>query len=515
MSAVTPVWELRNIVKRYPGVTANDRISLKLMPGQIHGLLGQNGCGKSTLIKILSGVEQPTAGEILKEGLRVRLATPTDARRAGIATVFQEFSLVPDLSVAENLFLGRAPTNSVGLIDWKAIGGECTRTLSELGLGEIKPHATLGSLSIAQQQLVEIAKAVSIRSSTLILDEPTAALSQKQIDRLHALLRHLKSRGCAILYVSHRLDEVVSLIDVATVLKDGQRVRAPGEVTIAVEPIITAMLGEAPRAHMRLGTHASNKPLLEAHGLANRAGLEEVSFVLHAGEILGIAGVMGSGRTSLMRILFGLEPCSAGSMRLSGEDYAPASAAEAIDRGVGFIPENRKSDGLFFNFDGSANATIAALHKITRRGFLSFSAERTAFCDLMGPLAIAPRAAEMTVARLSGGNQQKIILARWTFTNAEVLLLDEPIQGVDVGAKAAIYRHLRALTEQGKAIVLVSSDLEELLMMSDRVGILRSGVLRDIRTAGDFDEHSLSMAIAGPPRHVSGAGAAASAGDRA
>lgn len=497
-SKSTPLWELRDIVKQYPGVVANDRVSLKLMPGKIHGLLGENGCGKSTLIKILSGVEQPTAGEIFKDGQPIQLHSPVDARNAGIATVFQEFSLVPDLSVAENIFLGRAPTNRLGLMDWARIHAESLRTLAQLGLqGEIDPQATVRSLSVAQQQLVEIAKAVSTNAKTLILDEPTAALSLPEIARLHDLLRRLKAQDHAILYVSHRLDEVVSLIDVATVLKDGRRVRAPGEVEIAIEPIVAAMIGQDLAEHFPQGAHASETVLLDVQGIASDGFVKEASFQLHAGEILGIAGVMGSGRTSLLRTLFGLEAVSAGSIQLRNEVYNPNSPADAIDRGIAFIPENRKSDSLFFNLGGAENATMPSLARITRWGLLDFSAERAAFTTLMRDLAIHKRASLVKVGELSGGNQQKIVLARWIFGEAEVFLLDEPTQGIDVGAKASIYQLLRDMTRQGKAVVLVSSDLEELLAMSDRIAILRNGVMTQIQPTATFDEHTLSVAMAG------------------
>lgn len=495
-ACATPLWELRNIVKQYPGVMANDHICLTLMPGEIHGLLGENGCGKSTLIKILSGVDQPTSGEILREGHPTPLYSPTDARRAGIATVFQEFSLVPDLSVAENIFLGRAPTNRCGLVDWNKIHEGSLRTLTRLGLqGQIDLQATVRSLSVAQQQLVEIAKAVSTDAKTLILDEPTAALSLPEIACLHDLLRRLRSQGHAILYVSHRLDEVVSLIDVATVLKDGRRVKAPGEIEIAIAPIVTAMIGQDLSEHFPPGGFSSHDVLLEARDLASAGCLRDVSFRLHAGEILGIAGVMGSGRSGLLRTLFGLEPRSKGSLSLRAANYEPSSPTDAIHRGIAFIPENRKSDGLFFNFSGPENSTIASLDKITRLGLLNFDSEREAFSTLTSELQISKRAAQVKVGELSGGNQQKIILARWMFSGADIFLLDEPTQGIDVGAKASIYQLLRTLTQQGKGIVLVSSDLEELLALSDRIAILRGGVLEDIRSAAEFDEHRLSVAI--------------------
>lgn len=508
----TPLWELRNIVKRYPGVVANDQVSLRLMPGEIHGLLGENGCGKSTLIKILSGVEQPTEGQILKDGLPVRLRTPIDARNAGIATVFQEFSLVPELSVSENIFLGRSPINRYGLVDWKRIHEDSQRTLDQLGLRDrIDPGMTVGSLSVAQQQLVEIAKAISIDAKTLILDEPTAALSAAEISFLHDLLRRLRSERHAILYISHRLDEVVSLIDVATVLKDGRRVRAPGEGKIAVEPLVSAMIGHDIKDHFPPIADGSGQALLEVQNVANDRRLRNASFTLHAGEILGIAGLMGSGRSALLRTIFGLERMSSGEIRFRSNLYQPSSPIDATRRGIALIPENRKSHGLFFNFRGSENATIAALHRLTRFGLLDITAERDAFSTVITELNINKRASTIGVGDLSGGNQQKILLARWMFAEATIFLLDEPTQGIDIGAKIAVYQLLRKLTRENKAVILVSSDLEELLALSNRIAILSNGILTEAQPSSTFNPHLLSLAIASggtgacpapPPRHT-------------
>lgn len=494
-----PLWELRDITKRYPGVTANDGINLKLFSGEIHGLLGENGCGKSTLIKILSGVEQPTQGQIFRTGAPIVLRSPVEARVAGIATVFQEFSLVPELTVAENIFLGRAPLKKpLGLVDWRRMREEAARTLRTLGIEDgINPYARVRSLSVAQQQLVEIAKAVSTDAKTLILDEPTAALSVSEIERLHALLRRLKDSGHAVLYVSHRLDEVVSLIDVATILKDGKRVSAPGETAIAIKPIVAAMIGEDIREHYPPGSHATENTVFAGERLATANGVADASLSVRKGEILGIGGVMGSGRTSLLRAIFGLDALKSGAMQLRDRPYRPRDPGDAIERGVAFVPENRKSDGLFFNFSGPENSTIASLQKITRYGLLSANVERQAFAALTRQLAIHPRAGTVKVGSLSGGNQQKIVLARWMFRDAELFLLDEPTQGIDVGAKTATYGLMRELTQQGKAIILVSSDFGELLAMSDRIAVIRNGVVSETKPASHFDEHTLLAAAAG------------------
>lgn len=494
-----PLWELREITKRFPGVVANDRVTLRLFAGEIHGLLGENGCGKSTLIKILSGVLSPTDGHVLKDGNPITLRSPVEARAAGVATVYQEFSLVPDLTVSENIFLGRLPTRRLGgLLDRSEMNAKALRTLRLLGIdGEINPNDIVRSLSVAQQQLVEIAKAVSSEARTLILDEPTAALGQAEIVRLHDLIRRLKQTGHAILYVSHRLDEVVSLIDVATILKDGRRIRAPGQVEIALQPIIAAMIGEDITEHYPPRTHALGEPLFEADRVATSQGVVDASLVVHRGEIFGIGGVMGSGRTSLMRAIFGMDRITAGTMRLANKPYNPHSSTEAIAGGVALIPENRKSDGLFFNFGGAENATIAALDRITHNGILSSRAERNAFAGLMDKLAIHRQATAVKVGGLSGGNQQKIILSRWMFRDAELLLFDEPTQGIDVGAKATIYREMRALCASGKAIIFATSDFEELLGLSDRIAILRNGAITQVAETSSFDEYSLSAAAAG------------------
>jgi ribose transport system ATP-binding protein len=495
----TPLWELRDITKRYPGVTANDHVTLRLLPGQIHGLLGENGCGKSTLIKILSGVEAPTEGEILKDGRPIVLRSPFEARTAGIATVFQEFSLVPDLSVSENIFLGRLPTRGrARLLDRTGMDASALEVLRTLGIdGEIQPRAIVRALSVAQQQLVEIAKAVSAQTKTLILDEPTAALSHAEIARLHLLVRRLKENGHAILYVSHRLDEVISLIDVATILKDGRRVRGPGEVEISLKPIVLAMIGQDIAEHYPSRAHPIGEVIFQAKNVSTDHGVDNVSFSVRRGEIFGIAGVMGSCRTSVMRAIFGLDACTTGTMTLNNGSYKPRSTSDAIARGVALLPENRKTDGLFFNFDGPENATIASLDKITRNGLLDFRLEECAFAQLTTQLSIHSRASEVKVGGLSGGNQQKIVLSRWVFRDATLFLFDEPTQGIDVGAKAIIYQEMRKLGAAGKAIILVSSDFEELLALCDRIAILRNGAITEVRAAAQFDEYTLSTAAAG------------------
>ncbi len=492
-------WSLHNIVKRYPGVTANDNIGIDLRAGEIHGLLGENGCGKSTLIRILSGVERPDEGQIIKDGVPQSFASPQEARRAGIATVFQEFSLLPELSVAENIALGGEIVRTrLGLVDWRRTNARAAEVLTELGLSqEISPTVAVKNLSVAQQQLVEIAKAISARAETLILDEPTAALSESEILRLHELLRSLRAPGHSILYVSHRLDEVVRIVDVVTILKDGRRVSAPGETEVAIAPIVKAMIGADVEAFYPARSASAGDLVLSARGLGNGRHFTDVSFDLRRGQVLGIAGNMGSGRSSLLRTIFGVHSPDAGKIVLRGRTYRPNDTASAVKSGLALIPENRKTDGLFFNFSAPSNTTIAALHRITKGILLGRGVEKQAFSALAERLKLSRHAAMASVSSLSGGNQQKVVLSRWLFAQSEVFLLDEPTQGIDVGARKSMYDLLRKLTASGKAVMLVSSDFEELVAMSDTICVLRGGRLSSASPASNFTARSLAILASG------------------
>ncbi len=384
------------------------------------------------------------------------------------------------------------------MLDRSEMNAKALRTLRLLGIdGEINPNDIVRSLSVAQQQLVEIAKAVSSEARTLILDEPTAALGQAEIVRLHDLIRRLKQTGHAILYVSHRLDEVVSLIDVATILKDGRRIRAPGQVEIALQPIIAAMIGEDITEHYPPRTHALGEPLFEADRVATSQGVCRCLLGCASGRDIRNRRCHGLGQN-----LFDARDLRYGSHHrrnhASGQQALQSAFLDRSDRrGCCVDSENRKSDGLFFNFGGAENATIAALDRITHNGILSSRAERNAFAGLMDKLAIHRQATAVKVGGLSGGNQQKIILSRWMFRDAELLLFDEPTQGIDVGAKATIYREMRALCASGKAIIFATSDFEELLGLSDRIAILRNGAITQVAETSSFDEYSLSAAAAG------------------
>jgi ribose transport system ATP-binding protein len=475
------LWELRHIRKAFPGVVANDDVSLQLRAGEIHALLGENGSGKTTLIKTLCGAHQPDAGSILRDGRPVVIASPMHARELGVATVFQEFSLVPTLTVAENIHLGRWP-GARAWLDWRRMRHEARRAFAAMEI-EIDPDAIVGELSIPQQQLVEIAKAIALEASMIILDEPTAALGLAEIARLHALLRRLRAQGQSVLYVSHRLDEVTALVDVATVLRNGRIVSSAETTRIEIGAIVAAMVGGEVKEHYPKERNATAELLLEVEGLATANGVRKATFTVHRGEVLGLGGVLGSGRTAIARALFGLDQLTAGQIRLAGRELRARGPKDMIRAGLALLTEDRKADGLFVNFDTPRNITIANLGSIARGGRLDLAAEQRLSHDYVAKLQISPEAERKSVDFLSGGNQQKVIIARWLHADAEVFILDQPTQGIDIGAKVAVYRLINELTRAGKGVILISADDDELLAMSDRVALVRHGVVTRIEEA--------------------------------
>ncbi len=491
-----PLWELDNITKVYPGVRANDGISLRLYPGEIHGLLGANGSGKSTLIKILSGVHEPDSGSIRYLGKPVRLENPTAARSKGVATVFQEFSLVPSLTVAENIFLGHYPRRTAGLlVNWKLMRQKAVEVLGTLEI-EIDPDRMVGELSVAEQQMVEIAKGMQRDAKMLILDEPTAALGEHEIAALHALLRRMKQSGVAIVYISHRLDEVVGLVDTVTILKDGKVVSTAEESVLEVDAIVAKMVGRQVEQHYPKEHNCGDETLLDVRNISSDGGVRNVSFDVRRGEVMGLGGVIGSGRTEIARALFGLDRVYAGDIVVDGRKITLRSPVDAINAGIALLPENRKSDGLFFNFTAAPNISSASLKKLSRFGLLRERREDEVCRHYVDDLDISARAIHNTVMYLSGGNQQKVVIARWLLANSNVLILDEPTQGIDIAAKVAVYNLINQLTAAGRAVILISSDHNELIAMSDRIAIVRDGSIVEVRDAKDVDHTHLVQASA-------------------
>ncbi len=486
-----PVWELIGITKSFPGVKANDNVSLSIYTGEIHALLGPNGCGKTTLIKIFSGVYQPDVGTILSKGKPVKMDTPTVARSYGIATVFQEFSLVPSLTVKENIFLGRLPIRDKSrVVCWNTMRDEAARILDSLEI-EIDSDEEVGNLSVSGQQLVEIAKAFAADASMIILDEPTTALGTDEIANLHRLLRRMAQQGKSMLYVSHRLDEVVDLVNSVTILKDGQVVSTAEESEIELSYIVKKMVGEEVKDYYPKVVNKTDIPILEVRNICTENKVNNVSFSVHRGEVFGLGGVLGSGRTEIAQAIFGLDPLTTGSIRLNGQQVSFRSPQDAIRAGFAFLTESRKIDGLFFNFMGPPNISIANLLAVMKRGLLQPKKEEEVSLSYIEKLNISPESQTKLVGLLSGGNQQKVILSRWLFSQADIFILDEPTQGIDIGAKVALFHLINEITARNKGVIFITSDHDELLAMSDRIGIVRNGSIVKIAEAKELRHEDL------------------------
>lgn len=491
------LWIAQGFHKSFPGVQALDDVSLEIFPGEVHALVGENGSGKSTLVKCIAGVYPRDQGDLLHKGIPAVFHNPTEARLHGIATIYQEFSLVPTLSVAENIFLGNYRKKKfTGTIDWPVIREDTRKVLETLSL-TLDPDAIVNTLSAAEQQLVEIAKAISIDSSLLIMDEPTAALGLTETKHLMDLIRRLTAKGKAILYISHRLDEVFEIADRVTVLKDGRRVATAPISELKVGDVVRMMIGFDIVQHYPKERNVQERPCLEVEHLSTDHGVHDVSFTVNVGEVFGLGGMLGSGRTEIIRAIYGLDRITSGQIRMDGKEVNFRSPVAAISAGIGLIPENRKTDGSFFNFEGPKNITIARLKALLQGPWLSLSKERKIGATYIKKMNISQGAMERSVQNLSGGNQQKVIIARWLFSQARLLIMDEPTQGIDIGAKHEIYKVINELTANGISVLLISSDFPELLAMSDRVAVVRDGHILQITDGDRMSEYELIIHASG------------------
>jgi rhamnose transport system ATP-binding protein len=470
------ILELKNIRKSFSGVEVLHDVSFSLRPGEVHALLGENGAGKSTLVKIITGVHQPDHGEILLHDQPVHFSDARESRQAGIAAIYQELTLFPDLDVAENIFVGRQPLAAGRRVDWQKLYAEAGKLLESLGVKlDLKQKAR--TLSIAQQQMVEIARAFSIKAQILIMDEPTSSLTLHEVDDLFRLVRRLRAEGAAIIFISHRLEELFSLADRVTVLRDGSYVDTRTIKDVTRDDLIRMMVG-------RTITHLFPKQevdagdvVLKVENLTRAGSFYDVSFELRHGEIVGLAGLVGAGRTNVARALFGVEPATGGRIEVNEREVTITSPQQAIELGLAYVPEDRQLHGLIPAMHIVSNISLPTLNHHARLGWLQDKSERKSAYEAARQMEVRANNIWQQARELSGGNQQKVVLAKWLSTNPRILILDEPTRGIDVGTKAAVHAWMSKLAAEGMAILMISSELPEILGMSDRVLVMREGHL--------------------------------------
>ncbi|CVI60488.1 MULTISPECIES: sugar ABC transporter ATP-binding protein [Agrobacterium] len=493
---------LDNISKEFPGVKALSNVHFDLRAGEVHAVCGENGAGKSTLMKIVSGVYQPSDGTILHKGVKVQYASPLESEAAGIAIIHQELNLVPHLSVAENIYLAREPRRGF-LVDRKKLRLDAKRCLDRLGV-DIDPDQIVRGLSVAQCQMVEIAKALSLDAEVLIMDEPTSSLTEQETRLLFKVIRDLKASGVGIVYISHRLDEMAEIVDRVTVLRDGRYISTDDFASITVDDIVTRMVGRSLEDKFPERTSRPTEDVIfSVEGLTRSGVFHDVGFTLRRGEILGFAGLMGAGRTEVARAVFGADPLDAGRIVFNGRELSISSPQDAIEEGIAYLSEDRKSDGLAIKMSVAANTTLANLGEVSNRfGLIDFKKHDDVAKRYVDLLNIRTPSIGQTVRLLSGGNQQKIIIGKWLFRQSRVLFFDEPTRGIDVGAKFAIYKIMDELAAQGIGVILISSELPEILGLTDRIAVFHQGRITGVLETAKTNQEEIM-------RYASGYGRAA------
>lgn len=486
---------MRGIVKEFSGVRVLDGVSFQLSRGSVHALMGENGAGKSTLMKILCGIYPATEGEIFMDGKAAEIHSPIDAKRLGIAMIHQELSAFHELTVAANMFMNRE-YKRFGLLDEARMNRAAAEILADLNIN-IDPRVKMRSLSVAEMQLVEIAKAVSTDAEIIIMDEPTSALTEAEVANLYDTVRDLKSRGKAIVYISHKIEEIFAIADEITVLRDGEFVSHDKIAAFDHDKLISLMVGRTLDQQFHKTKHDFGKVLLRVENLSRSGEFKDVSFEVHAGEVLGFAGLIGAGRTEVVETVFGLQRADGGEIYVEGERVSIRSPGDAICYGLALVSEDRKNVGL--NLVGSVkeNITMANLEKYCKFGVISSGSEKRACDDLIEMLSVKTHSRDTLVNALSGGNQQKVILARWMSTRPKILILDEPTKGIDVGAKAEIYRLIDEFAAEGGCVIMVSSEMPEILGMSDRIAVMHEGDLVAVFDRGEATQEKLLTAAAG------------------
>ncbi|MCJ7709788.1 MAG: sugar ABC transporter ATP-binding protein [Chloroflexi bacterium] len=485
--------EMTDISKSFPGVRALDDARFELRPGEVHGLVGENGAGKSTLMKVLAGIYRRDAGTIKVKGNAVEINTPRAAQDLGISIIHQELNLMGHLTVAQNIFIGREPRRGLPFwLDEKALNRKAVELFEELHI-RLDPRAKVSGLAVAQQQMVEIAKALSHSSDVLIMDEPTAALTETEIAELFRITSHLRELGHGIVHISHRLEELKQITDRVTVMRDGRYIDTANTAEATIQQIIGMMVGrtifeEAPE----LPEEPTPEVVLEVRNLTRAGVIHDVSFQLHRGEILGVAGLVGAGRTEVMRAVFGADPHDSGEILVHGKPVSMRTPSDAVRHGIGYLSEDRKRFGLALKMDVEANVVMASLAKFTGKlGRIQFGRTRTAALEYVESLDIKTPSIGQRTKNLSGGNQQKVVIAKWLTADTEILIFDEPTRGIDVGAKSEIYKLLNDLARQGRAIIMISSELPEILRMSHRVLVMCEGRITGELEAGEATQERI------------------------
>jgi inositol transport system ATP-binding protein len=475
------ILEMQGIHKSFPGVHALKGVGLAVRPGTVHGVMGENGAGKSTLMKIAIGLYRPDAGTITLRGKPVRFENVHHALTQGISMIHQEMSPLPYMTVAQNIFLGREMRNRLGLIDHRGIDQAAAKMLAELRIS-ISPRQIMGKLSVAQMQLVEIAEAVSRKADLIIMDEPTSALTEQEVVHLFAIIKSLKERGVAVIYITHKMDEVFAITDEVTVYRDGEYVGREDSAKLTRELLIKMMVGRTIDQFYQKEKTGFGAPVLEVEGLTRRGYFRDISFSVREGEILGVAGLIGAGRTEVMESLFGVAPKQAGLVKIRGKPTKIQNPYDAIRHGIAFLTEDRKRSGLYLNLSVRDNIIMPSLRNNLMALFIKHRALRKLCNDAVGTLRIKTPNLEQLVMFLSGGNQQKVLVSRWLATVPALLIMDEPTRGIDVATKSEIYKIMSSLAKEGKAIVLISSEMQEILAMSDRIMVMHEG-----RKVGELD----------------------------
>ena len=493
-AATTPFLEMKGITKQFPGVLALNQVDLSVYPGRVLALVGENGAGKSTLMKVLSGVHRRDAGEILIEGKNVEITSPLASRQMGISIIYQELSVLNNMDVAENIFVGREKKKN-GFVDKKRQHEEARALLERVGLN-IDTHTMTRRLSTAQKQMVEVAKALSYNSKLIIMDEPTSSLTDKETAMLMDIIRKLRDEGVAIVFISHRMNEIFEISDEIAVMRDGEMVQHMITSEVDEQQVIAAMVGRDVNDIFQKEEASIGDVVLEVKNLSTRSFLKDISFNVRAGEIVGFAGLVGAGRSEVMRALFAVDPRETGEVFVNGKPVEIKSTVDALNAGLGFVPEDRKEQGLILKQTIRANASLAALNSVANGWFIDQKREKALSDEYVSKLKVKTPSIEQKVMNLSGGNQQKVVIAKWMATHPKVLILDEPTRGIDVGAKKEIHLLMSELAKQGVAIIMISSELPEVLGMADRIYVMHDGRIKgEIDRANASQESIMKLAI--------------------